>query len=504
MSVSNNDQAAVPSIAGVIAARWVERIAHREGLRDVYEALHGRAERLDEFQLQNWVPVADFVPLLDAAARVLGPAELRDVARGRFAEEMTSGRYAMVARSWLAAGSETPLHVLTRLPLLWNSAFNAAGHVEVGAEGGRSIRLRMVGAPAIFRTSPGIRLMYEGVGAALLELLELEGQLRITVAPGGLSVDIWWDGAEPDLPAEASVDLGTADPPDSTDAAQQQAVIVAGRYRVRRALGKGGYGEVFEAVDEKTGRPVALKRLRGSFAPGSVGWKRFVHEARVLGQMHHPNIVMIFDLINEPPESPILVLELLDGMNLTAFMTRRGGALRTGAAVAVARALLSALGAAHALGVVHRDVKPENVFLARTPSGATQLKLLDFGLAGRADGRDDSMAGTSERVGTLAYMAPEQMLGQKPDERTDIYGVGATLYHLWTGRPPFEPRRFRKVKDLMRTVLEAEPTRPSRLRPGLEAFDRVLLQALEKSREDRYATCTEMLEALEAAASFEA
>lgn len=487
-----------PSIAGSIAAQWVVQLAEREGLLAAYEKLGGVPARLSEFAGESWVPLAEFVPLLDAAARVLGPEGLREVARRRFNEEMTTGRFSSIVRPWFK--EQSPVEALGYLPRLWTATFTGAGEAKVLAKGERSIRLQVRNGPARLRTSPGVRLMYDGIGMAVLELFDLDGHVSIFERLGGLTVEIWWDGEEPDLEEHDSSIFHSSPHGGGESTTLPESTLVAGRYRVLHRLGRGGYGQVFEALDEQTGRSVAIKQLHDSFAPGSDGWKRFVREARMLGQMRHPNIVTVFDLINEPPESPMLVLELLVGVDLLTFTNQQGGALRRPATLHVARALLSALGTAHALGIVHRDVKPDNVFVAQMAAGTTRLKLLDFGLAGRYGDREDTLKGTSEQVGTPAYMAPEQVLGQKPDPRTDIYAVGATLYHLLAGRPPFDPRDHKHLVEVAKEVLRTPPTPPSRWRPSLAgAVETVLLKALAKARQDRYATSAEMLEAFEAA-----
>lgn len=487
-----------PSIAGSMAAHWVRHLGEPEGLHEAYERLGGQPSRLAGFANQSWVPLSDFVPLLDAAARVVGPAELRRIAEERFIGEMRTGRFSTIAEPWFDTTS--PVEALGHMPLLWSAAFNGAGEARVLAKGSRSVRLQIRNAPARLRTSPGIRLMYDGIGAAVLRLFELDGHVNVFERVDGLAVDVWWDGEEPDLAVDDSsifhsspLGLGGSMP-------ESEPALIAGRYRVLHRLGYGGYGQVYEALDQQTGRSVAIKRLHHSFTPDSDGWKRFVREARVLGQMRHPNIVTVFDLVNKPPDSPVLVLELLQGVDLLTFTARQGGALQRPATLHVARVLLSALGTAHALGIIHRDIKPNNVFVSQTAAGTTRLKLLDFGLAGRFGDREDSLVGRSEQVGTPAYMAPEQILGEKPDPRTDIYGVGATLYQLLTGRPPFDPREHKHVVGVARHVLHTRPVPPSRWRPSLAgSVDAVVLKALQKAREDRFATSAEMLEALEAA-----
>ena len=205
---------------------------------------------------------------------------------------------------------------------------------------------------------------------------------------------------------------------------------VADRFVIEAEAGRGGMGTVYRALDEVSGDIVALKLLRGEDA---VDVARFEREARVLARLEHPNVVRYLAHGSTPRGHVYLAMEWLDGETLSARLAR--GSLAVGEALAVVSSAAAGLGAAHGLGVIHRDVKPGNLFLcARDPS---RVKLLDFGIA-RALGVGHTLTTTGNVVGTPYYMAPEQARAVAGvDARADVYALGAVLYEMLTGRPPF-------------------------------------------------------------------
>lgn len=202
---------------------------------------------------------------------------------------------------------------------------------------------------------------------------------------------------------------------------------VAGRYEVRRALGHGAMAVVDLAHDSQLGREVALKRLAENLARDPERRRRFLREARLAARLAHPNVVRVYD-VGEDDGRPFIAMEYVDGETLAELVARRG-ALPPGEAAALGIQAARALAAAHAAGLVHRDVKPQNLLLARDGT----LKLGDFGVAYGFDGTRLTLVGTV--LGTAAYLAPEQARGEQVTAAADIYGLGAVLYELLTARP---------------------------------------------------------------------
>jgi eukaryotic-like serine/threonine-protein kinase len=204
---------------------------------------------------------------------------------------------------------------------------------------------------------------------------------------------------------------------------------LVGRYRVGALLAAGGMGEVWAARDLLLDRPVAVKVLGGALAGDGRSAERLRREARAAGRLDHPNIARVLDL-GEQDGRPYLVMELLEGESLAARIDRAGPMAPAEAARVVA-AVADALQAAHAAGVVHRDVKPGNVFL----TSAGEVKVLDFGIASAAGEPDLT---TGDLLGTAAYLAPERALGRPATPAADLYSLGVVLYELLAGRRPFQ------------------------------------------------------------------
>jgi eukaryotic-like serine/threonine-protein kinase len=209
--------------------------------------------------------------------------------------------------------------------------------------------------------------------------------------------------------------------------------VLDDRYRLVGRLGAGGMAQVHRAVDEVLGRDVAVKLLRADLASDPTSRERLLREARSAASFSHPNAVAVYD-VGEDGGMPFVVMELVEGRTL-ADRLRVGGALPVDEALAVVDDVLAALGAAHACGLVHRDVKPANVLLPDDGSGA---KLADFGIAKVVR---DAMAGltaTGQVLGTPRYLAPEQVAGEAATPRSDLYAAGVLCYELLAGRPPFD------------------------------------------------------------------
>jgi serine/threonine-protein kinase len=241
--------------------------------------------------------------------------------------------------------------------------------------------------------------------------------------------------------------------------------ILDGRYRIIGLLGRGGMGEVYRADDLRLGQPVALKFLPDTVAADPVRLAQFHNEVRTARQVSHPNICRVYD-IGEIDGHLFLSMELVDGEDLATSL-RRIGRFPEDKATDIARQLCAGLAAAHDRGVVHRDLKPANVML----DGAGKVRIMDFGLA--AAGAVDDV-----RVGTPAYMAPEQLLGREVTARSDIYALGLALYELFTGRRAF---RVTTLNDLVEQHQSGQVTPPSDIVSALDpAIERTILRCLDR------------------------
>ncbi len=297
-------------------------------------------------------------------------------------------------------------------------------------------------------------------------------------------------------------DLGAPPPADAEDGRTDPwlGALVDDRYRVTEAIGRGGMGAVYKVEHQRIGKVAAMKVLRRELAGRrDIVW-RFRREAEAVSRLAHPNTVHIFDF-GEASGALYLIMEYVRGRDLGSIL-ERDGPLPLARAVPLFLQIADALGEAHELGVVHRDLKPENILVTRTQRGQDFIKVLDFGLAKLA-GRDESaelQAATDSIVGTPHAMAPEQIRGDPIDARADIYSLGALIYRVLTGRPPFEATTLMGVltKHLTEPVVP-----PSARRPDLEIdprADELVAQAMEKSPRDRFPDAAALSKALEAIA----
>ncbi|MFN3887255.1 MAG: serine/threonine-protein kinase [Aquabacterium sp.] len=256
-----------------------------------------------------------------------------------------------------------------------------------------------------------------------------------------------------------------------------------GKYRVIRKLGEGATSEVFLCRDDFHERDVAIKRVRsaalGDAVDGPVYARFFAAEAALVGRLQHPNVVQIYDAVADPV-APYVVMEYVPGTTLRHFC-RTDQLLPLELIVEIGFKCAMALGYVYRQGLIHRDVKPANILATTNPAGViTDVKITDFGSVLNLAAESTQV----HQVGSLAYMAPEQLDGAVPDCRADIYGLGAVLYHLIAGRPPFEAG---SQAVLMNQIYNVMPTPLSGLRAGVDqAVDEVVLKALAKDPKDRY------------------
>jgi hypothetical protein len=212
--------------------------------------------------------------------------------------------------------------------------------------------------------------------------------------------------------------------------------VIAGKYRLGRKLGAGASGVIHQATRLADNAPVAIKLLRAAVAHDTVASDRLRREAEALGLTWHPNVVEVFEHDHLPDGTAYLVMEQLDGESL-ATRLRRAGPLPASQVASIVMQVCDALGAVHAAGVIHRDVKPSNIFLATRgeADGASQVKLLDFGIA-RVEWAETRLTNMGAPLGTPGYMSPEQEQGGDIDSRSDLYALGAVIYECFAGVPP--------------------------------------------------------------------
>lgn len=274
-------------------------------------------------------------------------------------------------------------------------------------------------------------------------------------------------------------------------------LVFGGRYRIEALLAQGGMGDVYRAFDEHEGHPVALKLLRATGIEYKRARARFAQEAATARRLSHFRIVRTIDHGCEPDGTLYLVMELLEGETLGARL-RDGRELTTREAVIVAVQILEALEAAHAIGILHRDLKPDNVFLC-DGDGGLNAKILDFGVAKslHSDPTLTSLETTAGTVfGTPRYMSPEQARGGPLDVRSDVYGVGVLLYQMLSGQLPFEDE---DAVVVMARHIRDEPPPLSRYasdRGIPRALVQVTHRALEKDPQDRFDSATSFRRAL--------
>ncbi|KAE8762691.1 Stk1 family PASTA domain-containing Ser/Thr kinase [Georgenia thermotolerans] len=269
--------------------------------------------------------------------------------------------------------------------------------------------------------------------------------------------------------------------------------VLAGRYEVGELIGRGGMAEVHIGYDNRLSRTVAIKVLRSDLAKDPTFQARFRREAQSAAALNHPSIVAVYDsgeeivtgLGNQTTTVPYIVMEYVEGHTVRSLLAG-GDPVPIDEAVDIVVGVLNALEYSHHEGIVHRDIKPGNIML--TPTGA--VKVMDFGIARAMTDSAATMTQTHAVVGTAQYLSPEQARGEVVDARSDLYSTGCLLYELLTGQPPFQGDSavavaYQHVREM--------PKPPSAVTPDVpESLDRVVLKALAKDRDDRYADAAHM------------
>jgi len=295
-------------------------------------------------------------------------------------------------------------------------------------------------------------------------------------------------GSEHTLGKTAGGDGPTVQPPSSEEqTALSPGTILAGRYQIVDTLGVGGMGAVYKAFDRQLTRIVALKTILPEMASTPTALKRFKQEVLLAQSIVHKNVVRIFDIGEDGP-TKFITMDFVEGVDLKHLITQRGKLAATEAA-GIIRHVCQGLEAAHAAGVVHRDLKPQNIMMEKDG----HVVVMDFGIARSGESRGATQTGAF--LGTPEYMSPEQAQGEDVDARSDIFSLGLILYELLTGKLPFHGKTmletmFKRTTDRAIPPAEIEQSVP-------KGANEIVIKCLEKEREKRYQTVTELLEDLE-------
>lgn len=262
------------------------------------------------------------------------------------------------------------------------------------------------------------------------------------------------------------------------------------KYHITGMLGEGAMGVVYKALDPRIDRVVAIKTIHPGMMQMGMAEEmseRFLREIRAVGNLRHPNIVAIYDT-DEQDGVPFYVMEYVEGHDLSDLF-RDNARFSMEQVLHIGRQLLDAFAYTHQHGIIHRDIKPGNIFITKEGD----VKVTDFGIA-HVENSDLTQAGTS--LGTPSYMSPEQCAGQAVDNRSDLFSIGIVLYQLLTGEKPFQGSSTHAV---MHHILQSTPERPTALNPTLPAaVDRLMERALAKNPADRFQSAEEFLQAWEA------
>ena len=263
--------------------------------------------------------------------------------------------------------------------------------------------------------------------------------------------------------------------------------VLDGRYEILEEVGNGGMAVVYKAKDFDTGTIVAVKILREEYLDNEEFCRRFRNESRAIALLNHPNIVKIYDVCNSPTLQYI-VMEYIDGISLKDYIEQQR-VVRVKEAVHFTTQILRALMHTHSKGIVHRDIKPQNIMLLANG----RIKVTDFGIARLANSQTSTI--TDKAIGSVHYIAPEQARGAVTDARADLYSVGVMLYEMLTGKLPFEASSAVSVAVMQ---LQADPKMPRQINPNIPVgLEEITIQAMQKDPARRYQSAAEMLEDIE-------
>ena len=262
-----------------------------------------------------------------------------------------------------------------------------------------------------------------------------------------------------------------------------------GRYLIESLIGVGGMANVYKGKDVRTGNPIAVKVLKEEFLDNEELVRRFKNESKAISILDHPNIVKVYD-VSVTDKLQYIVMEYIDGITLKEYLKQRGGALTWKEVVHFATQVLGALDHAHSKGIVHRDVKPQNIMLQADGS----IKMMDFGIARFS--RAQSQTVSDKAIGSVHYISPEQAKGDRTDARTDIYSTGVMMYEMLSGQLPFDGTgavsiAIMQISEKPKPLADIAPNIPVGLRQITE-------KAMEKKPEDRFQSAKEMLAAIDA------
>ncbi len=259
--------------------------------------------------------------------------------------------------------------------------------------------------------------------------------------------------------------------------------VFDGRYKINRTIGVGGMAIVYEATDLATNRHVAIKMLKDSISDNPQALRRFINESKAVAMLNHPNIVKILD-VSVKTEHKFIVMDYINGITLREYMNRKG-ALNWREALAFITQILLALDHAHMKGVIHRDIKPQNIMVME----GGVIEVADFGIAKIPDAETVTMI--DHAVGTIYYISPEQAKGKKIDARSDLYSLGVMFYEMVTGKLPFMAENSYAI---MHKHINDAPAAPTSLVNNLPlGIEQIILMAMEKSPENRYQSASQMI-----------
>ena len=258
------------------------------------------------------------------------------------------------------------------------------------------------------------------------------------------------------------------------------------RYEILETIGEGGMALVFRALDRRLNRYVAVKIMREEMAKDEEFRRRFCAESHAVAMLSNPNIVSVFD-VSHSDEREYIVMELISGITLKQYMEKKG-ALEWKEVVHFSKQITRALSHAHERGIIHRDIKPQNIMLLRDGT----LKVADFGIAAL---ENEAHENNGQTIGSIHYIAPEQARGNNPDARSDIYSLGVVMYEMLTGRLPYTGSTLTEIAV---KHMNAKPEPPRSILPSIpEELEKITLKAMAADMDDRYQTAAQLLEALD-------